>query len=484
MLVALAIRWYGVSDPHVAFHAMRHYRSAVIARSCYYDATPAVPDWARAIARANRAIQPAGEPPIMEWVACGAYRLLGHEDLRVPRGLAALSWIVGALPLFLLARRFMATPSALLGVGLYLFLPYAIIATRTFQPDSLMTMCILWAMWGLVRVQESPGAHRLAMAALLSGAAVLVKPMSIFLVLPATVSLGLMGAAGPPAARLRRTALLVALGLLPAIAYYGYSLVFGTLGRDQFQTRFVPSLLTTAFFWGGWANKISRVPGVIPFAAAVAGTLLARSASLRRLLLALWAGYAAFAVAFTYHVPTHDYYHLPYIAVTALGAAAAWDRWLKWRPIVVRPWLSAAITASVVVGLTAWGIWRAAPRLTLPGAVALVADYDRIGRATNHSPRILFLDLEYGYPLMYHGQMSGDAWPNTDDLAAEQIDGRRMRTAAERFDEDYADFHPQYFVVTDLHSLRVETDLQELLAARAMLVEETPTYRVYRFKTS
>jgi 4-amino-4-deoxy-L-arabinose transferase-like glycosyltransferase len=484
MIVAIAIRWHGVSDPHVAFHAMRHYRSAVIARSCYYDANPATPDWARAIARANRAIQPAGEPPIMEWAACGAYRLLGHEDLRVPRGLAALCWVLGTLPLFLLARRFMAPHGALLAAGLYLFLPYAIIATRTFQPDALMTMCILWAMWGMVRFQEHPDGRRLAMASLLGGAAVLVKPMAIFLVLPSTLSLGLTGPSSSPAARFRRTALLVALSLLPALLYYGYSLVFGTLARDQFQTRFVPSLLTTAFFWGGWAHKIGRVPGVIPFAAAVAGTLLARSAGLRRLLVSLWAGYAAFAVAFTYHVPTHDYYHLPYIAVTALGAAAAWDRWMIGRPIAARHWVATAMTAAVVAGVALWGSWRAAPRLTIPGAVALVADYERIGTATGHSPRILFLDLEYGYPLMYHGQMSGDAWPNTDDLAAEQIDGRRMRTAAERFEEDYADFHPQYFVVTDLHSLRVETDLQELLAARATLVEETPTYRVYRFKAS
>ncbi len=33
------------------------------------------------------------------------------------------------------------------------------------------------------------------------------------------------------------------------------------------------------------------------------------------LLAALWIGYAAFAFAFTYHMPTHDYYHWPYIAV-------------------------------------------------------------------------------------------------------------------------------------------------------------------------
>src|SRR3982751_1985572 len=85
-----AVRLQGVSEPIVAFHPLRHYRSALIARACYYEATPSTPAWALAIARANRDIQQAGEPPVMEWMACAAYRVLGREEVAVPRMLSTL----------------------------------------------------------------------------------------------------------------------------------------------------------------------------------------------------------------------------------------------------------------------------------------------------------------------------------------------------------------------------------------------------------
>ena len=83
---------------------------------------------------------------------------------------------------------------------------------------------------------------------------------------------------------------------------------------------------------------------------------------------------------------------------------------------------------------------------------------------------------------MYHGQLSGDSWPNTDDLAAERLGGEPPITAQERFERDYASGKPTYFVVTDLASLKAEADLRALLDERVTVVEKTPTYHVYQFK--
>ena len=93
--------------------------------------------------------------------------------------------------------------------------------------------------------------------------------------------------------------------------------------------------------------------------------------------------------------------------------------------------------------------------------------YEEIGELTAHDTRALFLDTEYGYALMYHGQISGDSWPNRDDLAAEAIDGRPAVDAETRYVRDYADWGPRYFVVTDLGSLEASPDLQEMLERRA-----------------
>src|SRR5262249_19728355 len=121
------------------------------------------------------------------------------------------------------------------------------------------------------------------------------------------------------------------------------------------------------------------------------------------------------------------------------------------------------------------------PRLTVPGAEAELERYREIGQVTDHDTRILFLDPEYGYPLMYHAEVSGDTWPNQDDLAAEALGGAGRVTGEARYQRDYDGFNPHYFVITDLGSWEGQPDLQTLLNTRATLVRQTPDYRVYKF---
>ena len=105
--------------------------------------------------------------------------------------------------------------------------------------------------------------------------------------------------------------------------------------------------------------------------------------------------------------------------------------------------------------------------------------YAQIGELTRHSTRVVFLDLEYGYPLMYHGEVSGDFWPNTDDLAAEAFGGIPPVDAETRFARDYAAFGATHFVVTDLASLAAQPDLAQWLDTHATLVRKTETDHVY-----
>lgn len=201
---------------------------------------------------------------------------------------------------------------------------------------------------------------------------------------------------------------------------------------------------------------------------------------MQSLLAWLWLGYAAFAIGFTYHMPTHDYYHLPFLPVAALGAAMVLDRVMTLATArMTRPtleWL--AVAGAVVIAL--WGSVSAWPRLSAQNANRL-RDYEQIGELCAHDARVLFLDHEYGYPLMYHSVVSGDAWPSSDDLAAEALGGAEPVTAAARFARDFEGYKPHYFVATDLESMDAQPDLKELLRDRATLVAATATYRVYRF---
>jgi len=480
MLLALLVRGHELDQPIVRFHPTRHYRSAVIARACYYDHAPGVPDWARKVADANRAMQQAGEPPLMEWAACGAYLALGHENVMIPRALAVLIWVGGAIPLWLLTLRLASPSGAALAAALYLFLPYGIIASQNFQPDPLMTVTSLWAILALVRYSDDRRGDRFLTAMVLVAAAGLIKPMSVFLTIPALAAIE-YARAEPLRTRITTAIELTFVGLLAPVIFYGYSAVKGTLVQDQMRMRFEPQLIPTMFFWGGLGRMVSRVETWPLLILAVIGAAVATDRLARWLLAALFAGYFAFAVAFTYHMPTHDYYHLPYIPVVALGVGvllARIESFALFSSLRVR----AAATAILCASTIAIGTAVAWPRMHLENAAMFEQIYEEIGTLAQHDTRALFLDTEYGFALMYHGQISGDSWPNRDDLAAEAIDGRPAIDADARFVRDYADWAPDYFIVTDLASLNASPDLQAMLAKRTIPVRITDRYHVYRFK--
>jgi hypothetical protein len=472
MLLALLVCARELGEDIVRFHPTRHYRSAVLARACYYDHASGIPDQKKRVADANREMQQAGEPPIMEWLACGAYLAAGREDVIMPRALAVLIWVSGAIPLFMLAARLSSRSGALIAASLYLFLPYAIVASRNFQPDQLMTVASIVAILALVRHHDQPGPARFVAAAAAVAAAGLIKPMSVFLTVPVLVVLACIRDE-PIRSRIAHAVGLLVMAMLLPVAFYGYSAAAGSLFQDQMRMRFEPHLLATPFFRDGMLRMMSRVETLPLLALAIIAIGAASDRLARRVLAALFAGYALFAVVFTYHMPTHDYYHLPYIGVTALGVGALFAR------------VAGRVPAAAVVGLCAIiavaGSIVAWPRLHVPDAPAFARIYKEIGQLVAHDTKVLFLDAEYGFAMMYHAEISGDSWPNRDDLAAEAIDGRPAIDAETRFARDYEAWHPSYFIVTDLGALAAAPDLQAMLAARATPVGITDRYRVYRF---
>jgi hypothetical protein len=431
------------------------------------------------VADANLNIQQAGEPPLMEWLACLTYLVIGHENTAIPRAYAATAWVLGAIPLYFLALRVGSRRGSLIACALYLFLPYGIIASRNFQPDAVMTLASLYALLALVRLYEKPGPERRAAAIALVGLALLIKPMSLFVTIPVLIGLHLTRGQKP---RIEAGELIITIAFcfIPAGLYYGYSALFGNFVQDQMRTRFVPHLLVTSFFWGGLLRQVRRVFTWPIFVLALIGSLVAPRLG-RVLMASLWIGYAAFAVAFTYHMPTHDYYHMPYIAVVGLGVAALVS-WLeqKLSSRVPGPALEALVLASCVA-IAVIGTSTAWPKLEVPGAAAELERYREIGEITDHDTRVLFLDLEYGYPLMYHAEVSGDTWPGMDDLNAEALDRRPAIDANTRFARDYEGFKPHYFVITDLDSLDGQPDLQALLNQRTTLIHKDSHYRIYKF---
>lgn len=461
---AFAVRAIHIGDPILDFHPTRQYRSAIIARALYYTHAP-VSAAERARADTHAAAQGAGEPPFMEWLAGVVFRLLGREALWVGRLLAACFWVAGAWPLYRLSGAISGAPGAIAALVIYLFGPFAIVASTSFQPDPLMVALITGSALACYRYGERPAFRLLLMAAALAGAAALIKPFAAFFTL-GTFAFVVVGRRGFRALFTPAAAVFVALALAPVALYYGYAVVVSGTLRGQLSGRFMPTLLGTSFFWEGWLAQMRFVVGGPALVAALAGVALARPAAAGFVLLGLWTGYVAFALVSNYHVATHNYYSLPLVPIAALSVGALAARAAEWARQRVAPRPLALTAIVLLIGLLR--VWTLQSREG-PNSQRLRLDvhkYERIGRLVNHDAEALMLDPYYGYPLIYHGEVSGRVWPSGADLTAASLAGAPDVPAERRFAEAFAAFAPRYFIVTDLASYHGQPDLKSFLEAR------------------
>ena len=95
------------------------------------------------------------------------------ERLWLPRLFSSLFWLAGALFLYLLATRFVPWWGAVFAALLYLFLPFPLVASTSFQPDPFMVMLLLAAALAIVRHDEQCTGRRFVAALVLTGAAVM-----------------------------------------------------------------------------------------------------------------------------------------------------------------------------------------------------------------------------------------------------------------------------------------------------------------------
>jgi hypothetical protein len=174
------------------------------------------------------------------------------------------------------------------------------------------------------------------------------------------------------------------------------------------------------------------------------------------LLLGLWGGYLLFGLTFTYHIHTHDYYSLQLVPVVALSLAPAAAAAMKRLGQTGLRSLGGALI--VAVSVSAFVLAAAEQRQAISEIAGQertaseyahwVAIYEEIGQVVNHSHRTLIFfsgedDYDYGYPLMYHGRLSGKNWPYPYELES----GRRL-SPEQRIKTLYPKRPPEYFIIS------------------------------------
>ena len=417
--LGLAIRLYDLSDLPLDFHPTRQLLSHLKARGMYYQGQADVPDWQRKMAIQQWRTRAEVEPEVFERLVAFTYRFTG-VNTSVARVYASLFWILGGVFLFLLTRQVGTTEAALIALTYYLFQPYGIVASRSFQPDVLMVMLILIFWWAFAAWARAETWKWAVIAGIAGGLAIYVKFVAAFFVIGAAVGLGL-GVFGVQLFRRRQVWLMAALGIIPAGLYlYDGVVREGFLGR-QFSGRFVPELLLSPLNYLQWAGMANLAAGGLAIAVGLLGLLTVRSRAFRWMLAGLWGGYVLFGLFFDYHVATHDYYHLPLIALVAVSivpvAAALAGELIPKTP---RPWVRIGIVA-ILLYAAFGGAWDARTQLSATNYRPQAGMWAEIGDRLDHGPNVVALTQDYGSRLAYWGWQNTVVWPYLGDFEYRQV---------------------------------------------------------------
>lgn len=470
----LGIRVYHLADPPLDFHPTRQYRSALLTRAFYLQHAPNATREQIDVANAGRPT--FLEVPINEYIVAGLALVAGNESYVLGRIASITYWLVAAVCLYLLACRLLSRDAAIIAAAVFLFLPYVVMASRSFQPDPLMVMLTVMTLYAMVRYYERPGFGRLAAMAVLAAAAIFVKPVCVFMIWSAFL-------AGSWACRGMRTTIsspsvyiFLFVSVLPTAGYYGYNLLFGELLGDQARGSFLPNLWLNKYYWLEWKRMALRVVDVTLLAAALVGTLLVRGRLARGLLIGLWVGYVVFGLTFTYHIHTHDYYHLLLVIVVALGTGSAGALVLERLALSSRPVRTAAWAVMLLVLLVQADM--ATTLMNRGREHARVDTWKKVGELVNHSQRTVMLAYNYGNALKYHGVIGGKYWPWASDFRIKAMKNKDAHRGREKFDAFLARLNPEYFIVTALDELQRQPDLQEILRQYPLL-HQTEEYSIY-----
>jgi hypothetical protein len=489
-LIALGglVRYHGMRDAFVGFHSTRQYHCALIARGMYYRmALP--PDEPRRRVAERAAERRLLEPPFTEAAVALGYWFSGGEHLRIARAFTATLWLLAAALLYRFAAQLLSAAAALGALAYFLFLPYGIVASQSFQPEALMLACMLAGWNALLEYHRRPSWRRLVLAGLIASLAILVKPVSVFSIAALHAALLDRNQSFWRGMRRADSWLLPAVILLPSALYYLPNMLGGGRLSGQADLSFQPELLATWDFWQHWKKMLFRATGDAPtLMAAAVGVLLARAGRARRSLIALWLSYLVYGMVFTYHISSHDYYQLPVLPVIGLSLAALVER-LRW---ITRPRGTQllrrriGIAARAAMGMAAlglsYGVFEVIERDAFPRThrePSTESVYREIGRQVQHSLHVVYLTPDaYGGPLMFYGELSGWYWPTRRDIHNAAKRGKGPFDPERRLDTLRSQ-QAEYFVSTPAAELQTQRKLRTLLRQNFAVTADTPDYTIF-----
>ncbi|MCD4673802.1 MAG: glycosyltransferase family 39 protein [Anaerolineaceae bacterium] len=469
----LGIRFYDLTDAPLDFHPTRQLHSALMARGMYYQNLPDVPEWQRELAVQQWKQEGLIEPPIMERLTAWTYRLAGGENLSIARVYSIFFWTLGGMGLLLLLKDLVGADGAVIGLAYYMILPYAALASRSFQPDPLLTAGIVWGWWAMLRWYRQQTWKWVVIAGLLAGLAIFIKSTAIFFIGPAWMGLILADQGLQKAVRNRQVWALGILTVLPYAIFHVYGMyIVGLLG-GQFSLRFFPNLWIDPVTYLRWKGMIDSTLVFEWFLVALLGTFLIREEGPRTMLIAVWAGYFVYGMTFSHHISTHDYYQLPFVPAVAVGLAAAAQM------VVQRLRAHKLVLYSLVIGVTLFWVtmnaWDVRVKLKRDDYRGDAAFWTMLGEKLE-GKSVVSITPDYGYRLAYWGWTGSENWLSSGDFNYRALAGQEF-DVDQMFAEEVAG--KDVFLVTMFGELDRQPKVKNLLYNQYPLLEEDEEYVIF-----
>ncbi len=455
LVLGAVLRFVRLNAPPLDFHSTRQLRNSLVARAIYYDLLPGADPQKRALAESFQRAVGRYEPPISESITGFTFLLTGGESFAVPRIYATIFWLLAGIALFDMTRRMTSPGAALVALAYYLVLPFAVQASRSFQPDPLMTAAFVAGMYFLYRWCVERNWKWAVLAGLFLGLAALVKVVIAFLVIGSAVA-AVLATLGRSFWRSAQVWAMGALAALPAFGYY----VLGHPGRSTEYffawTVDLLKLITSPHFYADWLGFVGGLLGLTALLLAAAGTLLTPSPA-RWLLIGGWIGYLVYGLMLPFQMFTHSYYHIQLIPLVALGLAPIAQ--VVFNKAETSPrWVQAAL-AVLVVAAVGYESWAARSALVAENFSDAPGYWRSVGEAIPSGGEVIGLTQDYGYDLMYWGWRKVDLWPLDTDLSNVKSGGK---DPAAQFAEYTAG--EDYFLVTAFGQLEHQPNLKRILA--------------------
>ncbi len=406
-------------------------------------------------------------PPVHETFVGLLYFAFGREDLAIARAVSILSWMVGGVLLYQLARQWTNPDGAFVSLAYFLVMPLGTYFSRAFMPDSLMVLLLIVSMAAGYRWIDRKDIRLGILAGLAAGMLVFMKARPAPII--GGMLVGWIMARGGIRRSLRDVQVWLVAGCAigPALVYYLVQAPGTTFGYASESAARFTALIADPSFYIRWALVVDGAMYVGLVGLGLLGlTLLPRAA--RCMASGLWAGYVVYGLVLTYNVITHSYYNLPLIPIVALSLAPIGG--LVLGAIGKTPWRWRAVGLAAIVGLLGF-------RLVLSRSTILSTDYRQepagwinVGKALPRDGAIIGLTHDYGFRIGYYGLRWVEPWPVEADVGLDLLQGGTWDLNNAKAITDATRGY-RYFLVTLFGELEKQPALQAFLAARPVAAQ-------------